>query len=117
MGAPRWPPTPPSFGPPRRSRGGPLSTWGPRHGPQSPIVRTAPAKPWRSSIYMGAPTWPPIPHRSDRPGKAVAVLYLHGGPDMAPNPPSLGPPRQSRGGPLFKAHVRLLRAGGGALAS
>src|SRR6267142_1963404 len=75
MGAPRWPPTPPSFGPPRRSRGGPLSTWGPRHGPQSPIVRTAPAKPWRSSIYMGAPTWPPIPHRSDRPGKAVAVLY------------------------------------------
>src|SRR2546428_1768624 len=25
---------------------------------------------------MGAPKWPPTPHRSDRPGIAVAVLYL-----------------------------------------
>src|SRR5882724_5757549 len=69
-----------------------ICTWGPRDGPQTP-------------------------YRSDRPGGAVAVLYLHGGPDMAPNPQSFGPPRRSRGGPLFKAYVRLLRAGGGALAS
>src|SRR6267378_3846321 len=25
---------------------------------------------------MGAPTWPPIPHRSGRPGEAEAALYL-----------------------------------------
>src|SRR2546421_2921059 len=29
--------------------------------PNPPIVRAAPAEPWRPSIYMGAPTWPPTP--------------------------------------------------------
>src|SRR5882762_2017722 len=56
-----------------------IYTWGPRHGPQSP-------------------------HHSDRPGGAVAVLYLTltlGGAEMALPPPSFGPPRRSRGGPLF----------------
>src|SRR6266403_4237064 len=75
-GGPDMAPNPPTFGPPRRSRGGPLFTWGPRHGPQSPNVRAAPAEPWRPSIYMGAPTWPPIPQRSGRPGGAVAALYF-----------------------------------------
>src|SRR6266704_750649 len=27
-----------------------ICTWGPRHGPQSPFFRAAPAKPWRPSI-------------------------------------------------------------------
>src|SRR5439155_23053642 len=60
MGAPRWPPNPPSFGPPRRSRGAPLFPWGPRDGPQTP-------------------------HRSGRPGGAGAPLYFTltaGGPEM-----------------------------------
>src|SRR2546421_1642846 len=84
------PQTPPSFGPPRRSRGAPLFPWGPRHGPQTPhrsgrpggagaplyftlttggpdmapkppIVRAAPAEPGRPPISLGAPTWPPNP--------------------------------------------------------
>src|SRR5215510_4349545 len=49
-------------------------TWGPRHGPQAPNIRHAPAKPWRASNSMGAPTWPPSPQRSARPGKAAARL-------------------------------------------
>src|SRR5918994_592384 len=54
------------------------------------------------SSPMGAPKWPPYPQRSSRPGGAVALLVNLlglGGPEMAPNPPSLGPPRQSRGAP------------------
>src|SRR5207302_2967531 len=101
MGAPRWAPTPH-----RSSRpGGAVAllwfTWGPRDGPQPPIVRRAPAEPWRSSglhggpemapnppsfvaprrsrgaplVYMGAPRWPPTPHRPSRPGGAAARLY------------------------------------------
>src|SRR5215470_2653227 len=46
---------------------------------------------------MGAPTWPPSPPRSARPSKTVARLLFHRGPDMAPKPPTFGPPRQSRG--------------------
>src|SRR5438552_3199852 len=46
-------PKPPTFGAPRRSRGAPLGRalgeMGPRHGPQAPNVRSAPAQPWRSS--------------------------------------------------------------------
>ena len=32
-----------------------LTEWGPRNGPQAPNVRSAPAKPWRSST-VGAGT-------------------------------------------------------------
>src|SRR5437660_1727294 len=75
-------PRPPTFGAPRRSRGAPLGRalgeMGPRHGPQAPNVRSAPAQPWRSSGpgtgRDGAPTWPPSPQRSERPGAAVALL-------------------------------------------
>src|SRR5947208_16085564 len=74
----------------RHNRACCLFTWGPRHGPQAPIARRAPAEPgraavtvvgdggpemapkppiarrapaepWRASIQMGAPTWPPTP--------------------------------------------------------
>src|SRR6266550_1145242 len=38
---------------------------------------------------MGAPTWPPYPQRSERPGAAVALL----------DPPAFGAPRRSRGAP------------------
>src|SRR5205814_1278008 len=58
-----------------------------------------------SGLLLGAPRWRPNPpHRSDRPGDAVAPLYLPGGPEMAPNPTSFGPPRRSRGAPLFQAY-------------
>src|SRR6266480_3654474 len=100
------PQTPPTFGSPRRSRGAPLfrlSVMGPRHGPPNPPdVRIAPAKPWRSSVSLvgdGAPTWPPTPQRSKRPGAAVPLLY-HGGPDMAPNPPTFEAARRSRAASL-----------------
>src|SRR5882762_4230888 len=66
-----------------------IYTWGPRNGPQSP-------------------------HHSARPGGAVAVLYLTltlGGAEMALPPPSFGPPRRSRGGPLFDAYFRRRRDG------
>jgi hypothetical protein len=51
---------------------------------------------------MGAPTWPPSPQRSGRPGQAVTPLD-HGGPDMAPKPPTLGAPRPSRDAPRLRA--------------
>src|SRR6266702_2926281 len=54
---------------------------------------------------MGAPTWPPYPQRSGRPGKAVAPSTSVGaGPDMAPIPPTLGTPRQSRGALDIRPH-------------
>jgi len=46
---------------------------GPDTAPKTPTVRSAPAKPGRSIDYMGAPTWPPNPHRSQRPGEAGAL--------------------------------------------
>src|SRR3989442_13224336 len=52
-------------------------------------------------IVMGAPTWPPNPPPSERPGTPVALLCFLGGPDMAPKPPTLGAPRDTRGAPLF----------------
>src|SRR5437762_1407311 len=73
-GGPDMAPIPPTFGAPRRSRGAPLSTWGPRHGPHTPNVRSAAAEPGRPSFYMGAPTWAPYPPRSERPGGAGALL-------------------------------------------
>src|SRR5207248_1149494 len=85
MGAPRWPPSPPTFVAPRRSRGAPLYRyaatramfrWGPEMTPKPPDVRRAPAEPWRSIHDMGAPAWPPNPQRSERPGRAVALLYI-----------------------------------------
>src|SRR5439155_2500322 len=53
---PRYGPKPPTFGPPRRSRGAP------------PITAPPPID------DMGAPIWPPSPQRSARPGQAVARL-------------------------------------------
>src|SRR5439155_14632510 len=73
---------------------------GPRQGPQTPNLRSAPGNPGRSSVYMGAPTGPPNPQRSERPGKPGALLCLHGGPDRAPKPPAFGAPRETRGAPL-----------------
>src|SRR5437588_12547347 len=56
---------------------------------------------------MGAPTWPPSPQRSERPGAAVALLWAghwaRWGPDMAPKPPTFGALRRSRGAPLGRA--------------
>src|SRR5207249_3602659 len=50
--------------------------WGPRDGPPNPPnVRSAPGNPWRSSINA----------------------LLSGGPEMAPNPPTFGAPRETRG--------------------
>src|SRR6266404_2688183 len=72
-----------------------LTSGGPEMAPKPPLVRAAPAEPWRPSIsrlLLGAPRWPP-------------------------NPPSFGPPRRSRGAPLFQAAYFRLRptlASGGA---
>src|SRR6185369_16672285 len=66
MGAPTWPPNPPTLGTHRRSRGAP-----------------------RSSAKWGAPTWPPNSRRSGRPGAAVAPLDppRSGGPRHGPQTP------------------------------
>src|SRR5438132_9506636 len=48
----------------------------------------------------GASKGPHTPQRSERPGGAGALVYRHGGPDMAPKPPAFGAPRRSRGAPL-----------------
>src|SRR5437899_13100461 len=76
--APKWPPNP------QRSerRGGALALLdiprrsGPRHGPQTPNARSAPAEPWRPSISRDAP-----------------------GPRIAPQPPAPPAPRPTRGPP------------------
>src|SRR5439155_4262779 len=50
----------------------------PRHGPHTPALvtprrsRGAP----RYHLNMGAPTWPPYPQRSSRPGEAAALLDM-----------------------------------------
>src|SRR5438874_9400577 len=50
---------------------------GPEMAPQSPHLRSVPAKPCRSSTprqLLGAPTWPPTaPKRSERPGAAGSL--------------------------------------------
>src|SRR5688572_6056949 len=51
--------------------------------PTPPHVRRAPAEPWPALIYGGAPTWPP-------------------------HPCPFGPPRRSRGAPLWRASMALL---------
>src|SRR5256885_880869 len=48
---------------------------GPEMAPLPSSVRSGPAQPCRSAIEMGAPTWPPCPRRSERPGTAVPLLY------------------------------------------
>src|SRR5437016_1884913 len=77
-----------------------LFTWGPRHGPQTPIARRAPAEPGRASVTVvgdGGPEMAPKPPIARRaPGGAGARFYSNGGPDMAPKPPSLVAPRRSR---------------------
>src|SRR6185436_1157750 len=88
MGAPIWPPNPPTLGAPRGAVALLVSTLdllygGPDMAPKPPDARSAPAKPWHSSFQrltfcMGAPIWPP-------------------------NPPTLGAPRRSRGTPRFNA--------------
>src|SRR5207245_3742110 len=55
MGAPIWPPNPPTFGPPRETRGGPLSWFhpgGPDMAPNPPTARSAPGNPWRPSVLV-----------------------------------------------------------------
>ena len=66
---------------------------------------------------MGAPTGPQAPQRSQRPGGAVALLWIGGhrgarhgpqaliwmgAPRWPPNPPMLRPPRRSRDGPRHR---------------
>src|SRR5438105_15924187 len=89
MGAPRWPPYPPPLGPPRHSR----------------------VAPRRSLLHERPPPWGPrdrphTPHRSARPGTAGSPLVdrcftrglLHGGPEIAPIPPTArhAPPHPAR---------------------
>src|SRR5438067_5999333 len=87
-------PKPPSLVAPRRSRGAPRSesqVMGPRDGPPNPPSRVAPRRsrgaPRSESQVMGPRDAPQTPHRSSRPGGAVARLDSNGGPDMAPKPP------------------------------
>src|SRR5437868_6879218 len=86
-----------------------IYTWGPRNGPQTPIIRAAPAKPWRPSIsglLLGPRDGPPTPIVRAAPAKPWRPLVsglLLGARDWPPNPPTFGPPRRSRGGPLFQA--------------
>src|SRR5205085_2448533 len=119
-GAPKWPPSPPTFVAPRRSRGAPLcgeTEMGPRNGPQAP-------------------------RRSSRPRGAVARLCVarrRWGPEMAPRPPDVrrapaepwrasvlrdgdagprnGPqaPRRSsrRGGAVARLYALLIKSHGG----
>src|SRR5213082_1661149 len=71
-----------------------LFTWGPRHGPQTPIARRAPAEPGRASVTVvgdGGPEMapkPPIARRAPaEPGRASVTVVGDGGPEMAPKPP------------------------------
>src|SRR5882762_6091709 len=81
MGAPKWPPTPPSLLAPRHSRGAPRSSsrvMGAPTSPPTPPSLVAPrhsrGAPRSSSRVMGAPTSPPSPLRSSRPANAGARL-------------------------------------------
>src|SRR5438477_9955433 len=102
MGAPTWPPFPHRFGAPRPSRGAPLSRHGGSgHGPHSPPVRRAPAKPWRAFVLHGGPDMAPIPPAFGAPRRSRgAPLSYMGAPTWPPFPRALGTPRRSRGAPL-----------------
>src|SRR5207247_7813951 len=73
----RGPPTPPTLGPPRRSRGVPRRA-GPRNPPHA---RVAPAQPWGPRTW-GAPDGPPTPQTLRAPRA-----------DPAAPPPPPSPPR------------------------
>src|SRR5438876_7401997 len=77
------------------------SCWGPRHGPQTPTARRAPAKPWRASITRedprhGPPT-PTPPRAPPRPPPAPATP--RGPPPRPPPPPPPPPPAPPRPAP------------------
>src|SRR5438876_1040372 len=101
-----------------------LLTWGPRNGLQTPNARRASAKPRRASIIVAGvgPRNGPHPQRSSRLGEAAArldhrrrcgapqwPLHLTGGPEMAPTPPTLVAPRETRGAPRCPAALLALR--------
>src|SRR5437867_2501657 len=106
-------PKPPTFGPPRRSRGAPLITapppiddMGARIWPPSPPTFGPPRRSRGAPLItapppiddMGAPIWPPSPQRSARPGEAVARLSsphlrrsMTWGPRYGPQAPNVRP--------------------------
>ena len=122
VGAQTWPPLPQRWNRPgaavavldraTRSR---FLKWGPRHGPHSPTLGTAPAQPWRSSTVrlahgseVGAHdmaphsstlgTAPAQPWRSsDRATRSRALEV--GAQTWPPTPQRSEPPRRSRDGP------------------
>src|SRR6185436_6126505 len=72
MGAPIWPPSPPTFGAPRHGRGAPLfcGASGPDMAPQTPTFGDAPARSWRASILRGE--WPRYGPQTPNVGRAPA---------------------------------------------
>src|SRR5437764_943914 len=82
-GAPKWPPGPPTFVAPRRSRGAPLcgetEMRAREMAPRPPDVRRAAGEPWRASVLRdgdaGPRNGPQASRRSSRRGGAVARLY------------------------------------------
>src|SRR5207249_8777108 len=84
------------------------SCWGPRHGPQTPTARRAPAKPWRASITRERPRHgpqtptarraPAKPWRASttrqrpRPGPPTPRRPLAA---LRPSPPAAAPPRRT----------------------
>src|SRR5947209_7437834 len=95
-------PKPPTFGAPRRSRDARLFRWGPRHGPQTPggSERSGGAV---ALLYLyGGPDMAPKPRRSERPGGAVTLLSVA-------HPARFGAARRSRGAPLN--YGRTMRRG------
>src|SRR5437588_6108627 len=70
--------------------------------PLPPFARPAPAEPGRASISVaadGAPTWPPYPPSLVRSRGAPRSASPLMAPRHGPQPPSLVPPRRSRGAP------------------
>src|SRR5207253_5083584 len=74
LGAPRWPPNPPSLvAPPAEPGRASIQMGGPDMAPKPPSLvaaRRSRAAPRSQSQVLGAPTWPPNAHRSSRPGGA-----------------------------------------------
>src|SRR5205823_12100144 len=78
MGAPTWPPNPPTLEPPRPSRGGSRQRdmhGGPDMAPKPPNARATPAKPWGLSTtrHTWGPRRGPEPQRPSHPGEAVGL--------------------------------------------